>query len=269
MPKAKVGGIELYYEVHGQGPAVLMIQGLGFSSKFWARQISALAPHFQVVVFDNRGAGQSDKPKEPYTISLMAQDAVGLLDHLGIVKAHVIGASMGGYIAQVLAVNYPERVDRLVLMCTHFGGPEYLAATAELWKEILNVRALTLTQIYRHGLRYALAEEFFDTHPKEVEELVKMKVVETPPAYAFQNQFAAASQFDFRRNVGQIKTPTLVLAGTEDRIVPIKFAQQLAEAIPNAKFKVIEGAGHLLFWEKAEEVNQEILNFLWGGYDDG
>ncbi len=265
MPKAKVGNIELYYELHGQGPAVLMIQGLGFSSKFWARQIPALAPHFQVVVFDNRGAGQSDKPKEPYTIGLMAQDAVGLLDHLGIAKAHVIGASMGGYIAQVLAVNHPERVEKLVLMCTHFGGPEYLAATAELWKEILSVRALTLAQMHRHGLKYSLSEEFFHTRPQEVEELVKMRVAETPPPHAFQGQFSAASQFDFRGAVGQIRAPTLVLAGVEDRIVPLKFVQKLAQSIPGAKFEAIAGAGHLLFWEKAEEVNQEILHFLQGG----
>jgi len=263
MPKAEVGNIELYYEVHGQGPGVLMIQGLGFSSKFWARQIPALAPHFQVVVFDNRGAGQSDKPKEPYSVTLMAQDALGLLDHLSLAKVHVIGASMGGYIGQVLAVNHPERVEKLVLMCTHFGGPEYLAATADLWKEILSVRALTLAQIHRHGLKYSLSQEFFTTQPQEVEQLVRMRVRETPPPHAFQGQFAAGSQFDFRGAVEKIRAPTLVLAGAEDRVVPLPFVQKLAQAIPGAKFKVVSG-GHLFFWERPKEVNEEILSFLQG-----
>lgn len=262
MPKVLVNGIQIYYEEAGNGPAVLLIQGLGLSGRFWYRQVPALAQYFRVITFDNRGAGKSDKPDEPYTISQMAEDARALLDHLGIAKAHVIGASMGGYIAQELAISHPERVEKLVLLCTHLGGPEYLAATQNLWREILNVSGLSLADIYRRGIRYSVTPEFFEKHKDVVEELVRMRLEEPQPPHAFQRQFTAAAQFEARERASSIRAPTLVLAGEEDKVVPLEFAKKLAATIPNARLVVVSGAAHLLFIEKAEEVNKTILEFL-------
>ncbi len=262
MPKVRVNGVQIYYEEAGSGPAVLLIQGLGLSGRFWYRQVPALAPYFRVITLDNRGAGKSDKPDEPYTIRQMAEDARALLDHLRIARAHVIGASMGGYIAQELAISYPERVEKLVLLCTHLGGPEYLAATQSLWREILNVFGLTLADIYRRGIRYSVTPEFFEGQKEVVEELVRMRLEEPQPPHAFQRQFAAATQFDARERASSIRAPTLVLAGAEDKVVPLEFVRKLAATLPKAQLKIIEGAAHLLFIEKAEEVNQAILEFL-------
>ena len=123
MPTALANSIHIHYDIHGAGEPVVLIGGLGSDAYLWTRQIPALAQGFQVIAFDNRGAGASDKPDEPYTIPMFAADTAGLLDALGIEKAHIVGASMGGFIAQEFALTYPQRVNRLVLACTHFGGP--------------------------------------------------------------------------------------------------------------------------------------------------
>jgi len=266
MPKAKVNEIELYYEVHGpeEGEPLLMIAGLGHSSAIWFLQVPEFSKHFKTIIFDNRGVGNSDKPDEPYSIAMMAADALGLLDHLGIERAHVLGASMGGYIAQELAIEHPERVRKLVLLCTHYGGPEYLELTGDLWKEILDVAGLSLEEIYRRGVRYSTTPEFFAENEEMVEKLVRLRLENPQPAYAFQRQFAAAAAFYSKDRLQRIQAPTLVLAGREDHVVPLELVKRLAEAIPNAQLKVIDNAAHLLFIEQPEEVNQAIIQFLKG-----
>jgi len=266
VPKAKVNGIELYYEVCGPEGAdpLLMIQGLGYDARFWFRQVPELSRHFRLILFDNRGVGRSDKPDEPYSIAGDAADAVGLLDFLGIDRAHVLGVSRGGYIAQEIAISYPERVRKLVLLGTHYGGPEYMELTRDLWKEILDVKGLAPDEIYRRGIRYAVTEEFFERERELVEEMVRMRLKLSQPAYAFKRQFDAAAAFDVKDRVHLIKAPTLLLAGKEDRVVPLVLMERLAERIPNARLVVVEEASHLLFIERPEVVNREIVRFLKG-----
>lgn len=262
MPKADVNGIGIYYELHGQGERLLMIQGLGHSSRFWFLQVPEFSKHFQTIIFDNRGVGESDKPDEPYSIAGMAADAVGLLDRLRIAKAHILGASMGGYIAQELAISYPSRVERLVLLCTHYGGPEYLALTGALWQEILDVAGLAPEEIYRKGIKYSTTPEFFEDRKELVEKLVRMRLESPQPAYAFQRQFAAAAAFSSKERLHQIGAPTLVLAGQEDRIVPLELTERLTRVMPNARFEVIANTAHLLFIERPEAVNRAVIDFL-------
>lgn len=266
MPRAKVNGIELYYEVHGPEDAepLLLIAGLGHSSKFWFPQVPGFSKYFKTIVFDNRGAGRSEKPDEPYSIAGMAADAVGLLDHLKIEQAHVLGASMGGYIAQEIGIEHPERMKRLVLLCTHYGGPEYLELTGDLWKEILDIAGLSPEEIYRKGIRYSTTPGFFERDKELVEKLVQMRLENPQPAYAFQRQFAAAAAFYSKERLQKIQTPTLILAGREDQIVPLELQERLAEAIPNAQLKAIGNAAHLLFIEQPGEVNRAVIEFLRG-----
>ena len=172
---------------------------------------------------------------------------------------------MGGYIAQEIAINYPERVRKLVLLCTHYGGPEYLELTGDLWKEILDVAGLSLEEIYRRGIKYSTTPEFFENSKDLVEKVVRMRLENPQPACAFQRQFAAAAAFDSKDRLQKIRAPTLVLAGKEGRIVPLELVKRLAEAIPGARLRVIEGAAHLLFIERPEEVNQTIIAFLQEG----
>jgi pimeloyl-ACP methyl ester carboxylesterase len=165
MPFHRVNGIQIYFEEHGQGEPLLLIQGLGYPSGMWFLQIPALSRHFRTIVFDNRGVGKTDKPDEPYSVPLMASDAAGLLAALGIQKTHVVSVSLGGYIAQELALNHPDRVDRLVLMATSCGSPRYMELTKALWDEIAKLAGLPPEQIIRQGMSFAVTEKFYREHP--------------------------------------------------------------------------------------------------------
>src|SRR5690349_18217962 len=131
MPKTTSNGIELYYEIYGEGKPLVLISGLGYSLWQWHRVVPLLAEHFQVITFDNRGVGQSEKPAGPYSAQILAADTVGLLDALQIERAIILGHSMGGFIAQALALDFPGRVEKLILCSTNFGGPRHIPVTEE------------------------------------------------------------------------------------------------------------------------------------------
>ncbi len=264
MPFAKVNGIRVYYEEHGTGHPVLFIQGLGYPSGMWFRQVPVMARRFRVVVFDNRGVGRSDKPDEEYTVRLMASDAAELLRSLDIDKAHVVGVSLGGYIAQELALNHPERVDRLALMATSCGGPRLMELTKPLWDEIAKLAGLPPEEIIRKGMAFAVTEKFYREHPELIERSVALRMENLQPLFAFTRQSNAAMSFNGHDRAHLIGHPTLILAGAQDQVMPLVLTEELARKIPQAQFKVFPDAAHLLFLEKAEAVNRTLLDFLSG-----
>jgi pimeloyl-ACP methyl ester carboxylesterase len=262
MPIASTGSIDIHYEVHGRGEPLLMIQGLGHSSRFWFLQLPVLQQHFRTVVYDCRGVGHSSKPEEPYTLADDAADALAVLDALGIDRTHVVGLSRGGYIAQALAIDHPQRVNRLALMATHYGGPAYLEATSELWREILDIEGLSRDQIFRRGIEYTTTPEFFSSHQEMVERVVALRMEQPQPAFSFKLQFDSAVAHEARERVGRIRAPTLVVAGAQDRVVPLEFVEKLYRAIPGARLAVVEDAGHLLFLEQPDVVSRLLVEFL-------
>jgi len=262
VPKARIGDIELYYEVHGQGTPLVLIQGLGVPATAWYPQVPAFAARHRVIVLDNRGAGRSDQPYGDYTIAQMAQDVAGLLDHLQIPRAHILGLSLGGLIAQEFALSYPDRVHGLILVGTYPGGPEYLEATAQMWRERLNVAGLTLEQICRQALEWGTTAAFQENHPDEVERFIRLRVELPASGHGFQGQFRAGAAFDARDRLPQLRCPTLILHGTEDRVVPPRFAEQLARLIPGSRLEWIQGTGHLPFLEAPAVFNEAVLRFL-------
>jgi pimeloyl-ACP methyl ester carboxylesterase len=264
MPFAKVDGIQLYYEEHGTGYPILLIQGLGYPSGMWLRQVPELSRHFRIIVVDNRGVGKSDKPDEEYTVRLMASDAAELLQSLRIPKAHVVGVSLGGYIAQELALNYPGLVDRLGLMATSCGSPRYLELTKSLWDEIAKLAGLPPEQIIRQGMSFAVTEKFYREHPDWIDRSVAVRMENLQPLYAFTRQSNAAMNFDSTHRAHLIRQPTLILAGALDRVMPPVLTEELAKKVPQAQFKVFPNAAHLLFLEEADAVNQVLLDFLSG-----
>ena len=139
MPKIKTNNIELYYEVYGAGQPLVLISGLGYPLWQWHKMVPFLAEHFQVITFDNRGVGQSDKPAGPYTAQMLATDTAGLLDALGIEKAIIAGHSMGGFVAQAMALDFPQKVAKLILCSTNFGGPHHVTVTPEAMKVLTDV----------------------------------------------------------------------------------------------------------------------------------
>ncbi len=269
MSKAKINDIEMYYEVHGptslpegQAEPLLLIMGLGANATSWEMQIPDFSREYRVIAFDNRGAGRSDKPQSPYTMPQMADDAVGLLDHLAIGSAHVFGMSMGGMIAQDLALRYPQRVRALVLGGTMAGGPNAVLAGPQLIQQWASTATLPLEQAIENGLHFLYSDEFIARNRDRLMQRALEMAHLQPPMQALQRQFMAVVQFNTYERLGEIKAPTLIIAGTDDKIVPAENSRILAEKIPGAELVELEGAGHGFLAEKAAETNSTVLAFL-------
>jgi pimeloyl-ACP methyl ester carboxylesterase len=261
MPKVKANGIDLNYEVHGTGQPVILIGGLGADMFLWFRQIPELSKHFQVIAFDNRGAGESDKPEEPYTIKMFADDTAGLLKALDVARAHVIGASLGGMVAQEFALSYPAMLNRLALVSTSFGGPNSVPTPKETLAAVLNRTGNPETDI-RNSFKLFTHDQWCDAHPDLVDQYVKWRVAHPQPVAAYQRQAMAPLAFNAEERVSQIAAPTLVAHGSDDRVVPVENARRLAAKIPNAKLMVFEGGGHAFTIEQADEFNSAVIQFL-------
>lgn len=262
MPVARINDCDLYYEMHGAGAPLLLIAGLGCATWLWARNLAALAARFQVIAFDNRGAGRSEKPDMPYSAGLLADDAAGLLQHLGVSRAHVLGVSMGGFIAQELALLYPERVDRLVLGCTMSRGD---VVTREFEEAMTRVDGLTPEQVFRRAMELTAAPGYWGARPAEFEQVLAVRTEWNPPRHAYQRQWHLGLHFNATYRVHRIQAPTLVCAGDADRVVPPAETARLAERIPGARLRIYSPAGHWFFWEQAERFNRDVIRFLGEG----
>ncbi len=261
MPTVRVDGITLSYEGEGTGPAVVLIGGLGADGHFWYKQVPALSPHFRVITPDNRGTGGSDKPDEAYTVRSLAADIRGLLDALAVPVAHVVGASGGGYIAQEFALAYPERTGRVVLCCTSFGGPHSLPIPEETVQVLLN-RTGDPERDLRAFLPIQTATDYLQTHAAEVDGYVAWRMAHPQPMHAYRQQLAAFLVHDTEGRLPQLRRPVLILHGGLDRVVPAGNAALLAQTIPQARLHLFPDAGHLFLWERAEETNRLIVDFL-------
>jgi pimeloyl-ACP methyl ester carboxylesterase len=264
MPITKANGIDLYYEVHGEGEPLLLIMGLSLTSKSWFRTIPALSAHYKVIVFDNRGVGLSGKPNSPYSIELMAEDARAVLDAVGIVSAHVYGISMGGMIAQRLAIKYPERIKSLVLGCTTSGGEKHVQPGAEVSMLMLSRGSSTATpeEIAWATAPILYSQSFIENHRDQVAEDVQKRIEIPVLPYAYMLQLQACLAHDTYNEIDQIRVPVLVIHGDEDKLVPYENGVTLAEKIPNAEFLTIKGAGHIYVTEANDLVNKRVLEFL-------
>ena len=192
MPRQRVGDIEIYYEVHGTGPRTLvLIRGLGSNLLAWYAQIDVFSQHYKCVVFDNRGAGRTDKPDAPYSIKQMADDAAGLMDALGIRRAALLGISMGGMIAQEFAINHQEKLSCLILGCTHFGGKDIVATPPENLAAIVAGSNATPQQ-QKQVLQAVFCDDTIEHHPEVVEKDNRIRAQYAIPPFAFARQVAAA-----------------------------------------------------------------------------
>lgn len=264
MPTAKVGDVNLYYEVHGTGEPLLLIMGFGSYSAHWSPILPYLSKEFQVIVFDNRGTGQSDKPDYPYTLPMMAGDAKGLLDVLGIDRAHVFGVSMGGMIAQEFALNYPDRLLCLILGCTNCGGKQSVPPSEEALAFLFGpeMAKLSVEERARLTVPWLWTKEFIEKHPEAVEFYVTITSRYPTPVHGFRNQARAIAAHDTYDRLPQIKAPTLVITGDADRLIPPENSRILASRIPGAELVILKNAGHGFTTDAAEEAARAILDFL-------
>jgi 3-oxoadipate enol-lactonase len=249
--------VKIAWEERGDGAPLLLIQGLGYGRWSWEPVVPGLAERYRVLWFDNRGIGDSDKPEGPYTAQLMASDALQVLDEAGIERAHVLGASLGGMIAQELAAARPERVDKLVLCCTTPGG----AATVPMPEVTVQLFAEAQTLAPDIALRRFVVNALGAQPRAElVEELYERRLANPPDPSGWQAQ--AAAGLTFEGVDGEIVAPTLVLTGTEDNVVDPRNADVVAARIPGARVVRLAGVGHLLFWEQPDEFVSIFSEFL-------
>jgi 3-oxoadipate enol-lactonase len=258
VPLATGSGINIYWTRRGSGSPVLLIMGLSFTHEMWFRLTPALlGAGYETVLFDNRGMGRSETPPGPYRIRDMAKDAIAVLDASGIESAHVVGASMGGMIAQELAIRYPERVKTLLLGCTSYSG----LRTWPKWSYAPPVRFSWATRMERErALRRML---YADTTPEErIEEDLVVRSKCSWTYNGFWNQLAGVLMWSSFRRLPHINVPSMVIHGDQDRLIPPRNGRVLASRIPGAQFELIQDAGHILATDQPEECCRLMLEFL-------
>jgi len=253
-------GVKIYWEEGGEGQPLLLIMGLGATLEWWFRLLPVLTPRYRTILYDNRGVGRSDVPAGPYSIPAMADDAVAVMEAAGIASAHVFGASMGGMIAQELALNHPSRVRSLILGCTACGGRQSVPASKAV-AAALGARS-TMT---REEAAWAMAPYIFDAGtPRELVEediAVRLTASVTNDGYFAQLQGIRAWAGTYDRLAG-IAMPTLVIHGETDQLVPAENGRIVAGAIPRARLVMIPNASHIFFTDQLEASSEALLSFL-------
>jgi len=268
MPKIEVNGINLYYEIHGSGQPLVLIAGLGYDHWMWHKMVPGLAEQLQVVVFDNRGVGQSDKPAGPYNALMLADDTSGLLQALGIEQAVVMGHSMGGFVAQALVLERPEVVSKLILSATNFGGPRSIPVTPEALAVLTDMQSDPMERL-RRGIKVSTAPGFAERQPEIVEEWLDYRLQNPIDPHGYQAQLGIgialmAEAACFERQLHGVRVPVLILHGQHDKVVPPGNARLLEHQCPDATVEILPDAGHFFPFETPERAVKVVLDFVQG-----
>jgi len=252
--------VPIAWEETGEGPPLLLVMGLGYGRWGWEPLVPFLAADFRVFTFDNRGIGESGHPEGPYTAAMMAEDCRSVLDDAGVERAHVVGSSLGGMIAQELAIQSPETVERLVLMSTTPGGTESYpmpSVTTDLLAEVENLKPeVALRKLVENALSPDASEEL-------VERIMHHRLGKPQRPEGWQAQAAAGIGYDGSGRARQITAPTLIVHGESDNVVDSRNAAILHELIPGSKVELVPG-GHLFFWEDPRAAAGIVASFLQG-----
>jgi pimeloyl-ACP methyl ester carboxylesterase len=251
-------GVRIAWEAHGDGPPLLLVQGLGYGRWGWRPVVEPLASRYRVIVFDNRGIGDSDVPPGPYTAAEMAGDALAVLDAAGVARAHVLGASLGGAVAQELALRSPERLEKVVLVATMSGMTNMHPIPAQTMQLMAEAATLEPAVALRRFVENALEPEPDSTL---VDELVALRTANPPDPAGWAAQAGIWAGFDVWDELPSIDEPTLVVQGEGDVVVDPRNAPLLAERIPGAQLRLVPG-GHLFLWNRPAEFAELVSEFL-------
>jgi pimeloyl-ACP methyl ester carboxylesterase len=263
MPHISSNGVNSYYEEHGSGEPLVLIMGFTVSSVGWHWNIPAFAQDFRTIVFDNRGVGQSDKPDAPYSMQMFAEDTAGLLDGLGVDKAHVFGISMGGMIAQEFALRYPERVKTLILGCTNCGGENaVLSKDPDVLNVLNNIESVDVQQAALAMTKVAVTPWFMQKHMDILLQMNQMSLQHPTPKHGMVRQMQSIQGHDTYARLPLISIPTLVVTGKEDGLVPPENSITLATRIPNADLALLSNASHLFNIELPEATAEVVKGFI-------
>ena len=255
-------GTSISYRVAGRadGEPLLCLQGLGADSRGWVAQRRALGARYRLVLVDNRGVGRSDRPAGPYDLDVMAADAVAVLDALGLDDVHVMGASMGGVLSQLLAVRHPARVRSLVLACTACRHHPWRIELLEEWREV--AAAEGMAGVSQVAARWLVGPRMLRRLRRALDLVAPIAL--NVPAESFVAQIDAilAMSDDLRFELAGVAVPTLVLVGTQDVLTPLADAEELAELVPGAELAVVGGGAHGFMVEQAGAYNRTVVDFL-------
>lgn len=262
MSTIKANGIEIHYEQHGNGPDLVMIMGLGAHSGAWALNVPQLAERYRVTVFDNRGCGRTSAPDEPYSMGGMAEDTAALMDAIGMDRAHIVGASMGGMIAQEFAINHPGRVNRLVIACSRMIASELRRkvsmAQRALWASDLPRDVVSAIQMPWSSTPGILQDESLPLAALALQAKDPYPIAK----HAYLRQLDATLAHDTVARLGRITAPTLVLVGAEDILTPPHESVALAARIPGSELRILPRGGHGFTGEYAPQFNRAVVEFL-------
>jgi 3-oxoadipate enol-lactonase len=263
MPTARVNEIEIHYRLEGEGPETLvLVNGLADDLETWVLQMDDfLAAGYRVLRFDNRGVGLSDKPPGPYTTRQLAEDTKALVDELGLSDFHVVGVSMGGMIAQEYALAHGSDLRSLTLACTYAAPGPFCSRMFSMWADM--APELGIPFVMRDVTLWAFTLPFFEEREDELREFEAEMAKLPQPLEAYLAQLSSIRTHDTSDRLGEIAVPTLVLAGEEDILIPVRLSQRLFAGIPGAKWATTKG-GHACVWEHPAEFNRAVLDFLAG-----
>lgn len=253
----------MHYDIHGSGDALVLIPGFASGAWSWSWQIDEFATKFRVITFDPRGISRSPIGQgESVSIPSIADDIVALLEKLEIEKAHILGISFGGFVALDFALRFPERVKRLVLASTSFGGPRHVAPSMDVLAAFASTDGLNTADRIRKYLTVAFSPDFVETNGEAVDRFCDLREKNFVPREVYMQQLQAALSFDVEDRVSKINAETLVITGDNDVVVPTQNSRNLAAAIPNSTLRFISGSGHMAFVEQASEFNRIVTDFL-------
>jgi pimeloyl-ACP methyl ester carboxylesterase len=262
MPRIRVGELELFYESEGSGEPLLLLMGLGGEHHAWVFQRPELSRRYRLVMVDNRDAGASDEATSAYGLGDMAADALAVMDHLGIERFHVLGASMGGAVAQHLALQAPVRVASLVLACTWGRTDPFLAMILHGWRRLAEL--LSAEEFLALQTPWAFTPRFFEEPPAEL--IAAQEVLREHAGLksvgAYQRQVDACLAHDTLGLLPLLRTPTMVLVGEDDILTPPRYARALAAAMARAEAVLVPATAHACFLETPKPFNERVLRFL-------
>ena len=263
MPTAHVNGIANHYEIDGADTGkdtIVLINGLADDLLSWGFQIPALVEAgYRVLRFDNRGIGKTDRPVGPYTSRQMAADAKALVDHLGITGFHLMGVSMGGMIAEEYAIAYPGDLKSVTLACTYGKADAFCQTMFAMWADL--ARQVSVPFVMRDVALWAFTGPFFEERAADAAEFAAAMAGLDQSVETYLAQLSVIQTHDATDRIGQLKVPTLVLAGEEDILIPVRLSRQLQAAIPGARWKTVPG-GHACLWESPDPFNNAFIDFV-------
>lgn len=259
MPYAFVNGINMYYEMEGEGFPLLALPGMGSSLEIWSPEYrNPLQAKYRLLLMDYRGIGRSDAPDIEYSVPMLARDIAELMTAVGIDRANIMGLSLGGMIAQELALTWPEKVEKLVLCATHCGTKHYIRLPEPKTKNKQEVE-----DVYADSIVAGMyPREFIENNPAKIEDIIKRETIFPLPPEIFERHYQAARSFDSYDRLEQLKCPTLILTGDQDLMVNPENSKMLAQFIPQSKLEIIPGGGHGFLEQYPELVLSLVMDFL-------